>query len=113
MEWKGQYCSQAEPSTRVATTAAQWAALWSDIGREAPQADLGTHFAAAVFLGQRNTGGYGVRFMEPVAEGKTLKIRYETLTPKGFVTQAFTQPYAVRLFPKTDLQVLVRETGNP
>lgn len=112
MEWKGQFCAESEPSTRVARTQAEWASLWTAIGQAPPQADLGEHVAVAVFLGLRNTGGYGVRFLDPAAEGRTLTVRFETTRPKGFAIQALTRPYAVRLFPKTDLDVRVVEASR-
>ncbi|MFA6315900.1 MAG: protease complex subunit PrcB family protein [Elusimicrobiota bacterium] len=112
MEWKGQHCGQARPSSRVVRTAEEWQALWAEIGRPAP-ADLGERFAAAVFLGSRPTGGFGVRFHDPIQEGGRVKVRFETLVPKGFVTQAFTEPYAVRLYPKTGLPVDLLEASAP
>lgn len=113
MEWKGQYGGPVASATRVAKTAAEWTALWGEIGQPAPAADLKAHFAAAVFMGQRPTGGWTVRFHEPEVQAGELVVRYEVLAPKGFVTQAFTQPYVVRLFPKTDLPIKLAEVGNP
>ena len=112
MEWKGPHCGQTQASARVVNTAGEWETLWADIGKP-PPAELGEHAAAAVFLGSRPTGGFGVRFHEPVTEGGKLKVRYEILVPKGFVTQAFTEPYAVRLLPKTGLAVELLEAGSP
>ncbi|MBI5623660.1 MAG: protease complex subunit PrcB family protein [Elusimicrobia bacterium] len=112
MEWKGQHCGVTQPASRAAKTPAEWTALWAQIGQPAPT-ELGERFAAAVFLGSRPTGGFGVRFREPSAEGGALKVRYEVLVPTGFVTQAFTEPYAVRLFPKTDLPVELVEAASP
>lgn len=107
MEWKGQFCGKMEGDARVVTTQAQWEAAWKAVGQPAPAVDLERNFAAAVFLGQKNTGGYGVAFLEPVRDLKagTLTVTYKVTGPKGMAIQTLTQPYAMRLFPKTDLTV--------
>ena len=107
-EWKGSFCPEAAGSARVAATAAQWEKLWKDsLGKQAPEADFEKHFAVAVFLGTRNTGGYAVEFLTPRSDGKEVLIAYRVRKPgQGmFVIQAFTQPYHVKLFKKTSLTV--------
>ncbi len=106
MEWSGAFCPVAEPAVVVARTAREWEKIWEKIGRAAPAADLSKHFAVAVFLGTRNTGGYGVLFEEPGGKAGTL-VRYRVRKPRGMVIQALTQPYAVRLFPKAGGRVVV------
>jgi len=114
MEWKGQSSSAAKPWTVIVKTQAQWEKVWETIGQEPPPVDFTAHFAVAVFLGQKNSGGYGINFLDPTHDSaaQTLTIRYEMTSPKGMAIQVLTQPYAVRLFPKTDLAVNV-ETASP
>ncbi len=105
MEWKGQHCRVMADGTRVARTPAEWKALWADIGVEPPPVDLSNHFAAAVFLGQRMTGGFRVEWLEPGLDGGRYKVPYRVQEPAGFAIQVLTQPYAVRLIPKTALDI--------
>jgi hypothetical protein len=101
MQWQGTYCPLRDPEQRIVETAKDWDRLWSDIGLTPPQADLSRYFAAAVFLGVKPTGGYVVLFEDPVEEKSDVRIGWRVKLPKGFVTEALTRPYAVRLYPKS------------
>lgn len=108
MNWHGPFCDVEKPGTEVVTTREGWLRLWKRIGRSAPEADLDKHMAVAVFLGARNTGGYGVLFLDPVEGKDETVVRFKETTPGGnMVIQALTQPYAVRLFPKSGRPVRV------
>lgn len=108
METTGQYSKLDKPGHRLVQTPEEWAALWKDIGRPAPQADLDKNFGVAAFAGTRNTGGYKIVFEAPVEEKGTLVVRYAVVKPKGMmVTMSLTQPYAVRLFSKSGKPVRV------
>lgn len=100
MEWRGQYGGVATPGHEVIADAAAWEAAWAKAGDPAPPApDFAKRVAVAVFLGSKPTGGYRVSFRTE-AEGDDLVVRYRAEAPTGLVTQAFTQPWAVRVFPK-------------
>lgn len=107
METNGQHCRVAEPGYRVITANAQWLALWKDLGRPAPAADLTKYFAVAAFAGTRNSGGYSVVFDEPKTQPASILIGYKISRPRGMAIMALTQPYAVKLFPKADRPVKV------
>jgi hypothetical protein len=101
MEWKGQFSSVNEPAVRVIKDGAQWAKTWTDIGAGAPATpDFKSYWGVAIFLGQRNTGGYGIRWLPTVVHAETLTVRYQESKPRGLVVQVLTQPYAIKLFPK-------------
>lgn len=114
MEWNGPFSNVAQPRTQVINDEKSWERLWKELGApEPPVADLQVYYGVAVFLGERNTGGYGVRLLDPVArDGKTI-IRYRETKPRGLVIQAITYPYAVRLYPKTGLAVIVEPEPAP
>ena len=101
MEWKGSFCPVEKASHRVVETSAAWEALWKELGKPSPAADLKKHFAVAVFLGSRPTGGYSAVFEEAADEKGQTVVRYSVRGPQGMAIQAFTQPYAVRLYPRT------------
>ncbi len=100
MHWNGQHCGVQSPEHRVIQTADDWQALWKDLGKAAPSADFSKQFAVAVFVGPKPTGGYKIEWSEPKKEGARLVVRFEVKAPTGMVTQAFTQPWDVRLFPR-------------
>ena len=108
MEWKGLFCGVLQGSHRVLSTAADWRQAWADAGQAAPPTpDFKAYFAVIVFLGQRNTGGYGVRWTDPESSGATTVARYRIVTPRGLSIQVLTQPYAVKLFPRTAPEIRV------
>lgn len=101
MQWQGAFCGVDQPGARVVEDAEQWKKLWKDIGAQDPGApDFKTHYAVAVFLGQRNTGGYSARLTDPVVEDGVAVVRYKVVAPRGLVIQAITQPYHVRAYPR-------------
>ncbi|MBI5631715.1 MAG: protease complex subunit PrcB family protein [Elusimicrobia bacterium] len=107
MEWHGGYCEVSKPGERIVKTQEEWERLWKELGRPAPPADFSRQFAVAVFLGLKNTGGYGIRFLEPVSRPGETAIRYKVESPQGLATQSLTQPYAVKLLPKSSKPVKV------
>ncbi|MFC1678961.1 protease complex subunit PrcB family protein [Elusimicrobiota bacterium] len=113
--WSGGNCGVGKPESRVIEDGKSWAALWrEEFATDAPDVDFSEHFAVAVFLGLRNTGGYSVEFLPPVAGDGEVRIGYRVSSPSpsGFVIQAFTQPYAIQLYRKTPLKVTVGEVGK-
>ena len=100
-EWKGAGGGNPEPGARVVADAAAWTALWKEtLGREAPPVDFSRFVAVAAFAGMKNTGGWSVEFLTPEASPKGLVVPYRVKgpAPGGFVTMAFTAPYALRLY---------------
>ena len=109
-EWKGSHSAETAPSARLIESGAEWDTLWRDaLNQKAPAVNFSKYFAAAVFLGAQPTGGYGVEFSEPLSNGQELLLRYRVNTPKGMVTQAFTQPYAIKLYKKGGLKASLSE----
>ena len=107
MEWKGQYGGPIDPGTEVAADAGAWTRLWLMVGQDAPELDFKKYFAVAVFAGEKPTGGYTVEFVEPVAKGDDMTVRYRVNPPTGFSTQAIAQPWKVRAFPRVKGKVFV------
>lgn len=107
MEWRGQNGGTVDAEERVIVDANGWSRLWLMIGQDAPPLDFGKYYAVAVFAGERPTGGYVVDFLDPVSKGKDVIVRYRVPTPTGFTTQALTQPWKVRAFPRVKGKVFV------
>jgi hypothetical protein len=105
MEWKGQYGGGTTPRAVVIQEPGRWRLLWKELGQEEPAVDFTVNFALAVFLGQRTSGGYTVDFLEPKEKDDALVLPYREKQPEGFVTQVLSEPYAIRLYPKTTLKI--------
>ncbi len=108
--WKGGNSNSAETALLIESEEA-WKSVWMErIGSEAPGVDFSKYTALVVFLGSRNTGGYGIEFLPPALEEGSVILgwREKKPAPGGFVIQAFTQPYAVQLYRKSDAPFKVR-----
>ncbi|KAA0580425.1 protease complex subunit PrcB family protein [Azospirillum sp. B21] len=99
--WQGNHSSAAERAYVVARDGAEWTALWARVGEPAPTSLPGGRMAVAVFLGPRDTAGYGVTIDSVQQKGADLVVGYrETVPgPAQAVAQMRTSPYAVRLLP--------------
>lgn len=113
-DWKGPFCAVSVPSHRIARTTDEWKDIWMKIGETPPGLpDFKDYFAVAVFLGMRNTGGYGVKWLEPEASGSVLTISYQEIKPRGLSMQVITQPYAVKLFSKASPETKIIIQARP
>lgn len=107
-EWEGQYSSQREPFAQIVTSewgnksSLGWRNLWKKAfpSSEAPAIDFDKYVVACVFLGQRPTGGYRVEFGKPYIKDNKMVVPYKERKPTGFVTQALSYPYRLKVFEK-------------
>lgn len=81
----------------VATSADEWKALWikhNGSEEKMPEVDFDQEVVAAVFMGQKNTGGYMIEMTQAELNDDVLTITYkESVPPKdGFTTQVITAP---------------------
>lgn len=108
-EWKGQHDGPLEPGHVVVADEKGWKALAAQVKLDANAPDFAKSVVVAVFAGERPTGGFTASFDEPALKGDDLIVRYRIKKPSstGFVTQAFTQPWKVRVFkrPKGKIRV--------
>lgn len=110
LEWAGEYCSKEGPSELIVESIAQLGNLWESLSSNGPlpKIDFNKYVIAAVFLGVRPTGGYDVKFGKPYQEEGKIIIPYEEIKPTlgQFATQAFTQPYRMKVLQKNGEIVL-------
>lgn len=106
---KGHRSGIREPLEAVARTSEDWSDLWRRHSpgtprRTAPDLDLDKEMVAAVFLGEKHTGGYTVEITRADTDGSTLFLYYRTGSPnpQGMVIQVLTQPYHMVRLPKLD-----------
>jgi hypothetical protein len=110
LEWSGQYSGYKEAKVLIITTSSQWQEFWVRHFHEPiPEIDFDKQVVACVFLGLKPTGGYQVEFGTPYIKNKMV-IPYKEKKPTGIVTQAFTQPFGVKVFErKGALDVVLEE----
>ena len=101
-EWRGQYGGEATATARSITDEHQWTRLWRQLDKPMPALDFTRNLAVVAYAGQRPTGGFTLEFLEPVHQGEDLLIRWRVRrpAPDAFVTQAFAQPWKVKVFPQ-------------
>lgn len=117
---RGTNANASAPGVRTATTAAQLQTLYAvAYGRQttvpAPPT-LNNETVVAVFMGQRNTGGYNVSVEEVTTSGGTLnvRVRFTAPGPDMLTTQALTSPWVMIKVPGVFTSVNVVDTaGNP
>jgi serine/threonine-protein phosphatase 6 regulatory ankyrin repeat subunit B len=112
MEWSGQYSHKKNPSELVIINDFEWKRLWNRLfpERSIPDVDFNKYVVVCVFLGVRPAGGYSVEFGQPHLKDNKMIIPYKENKPEGVVTQAFTQPYKIKVFEKKgDVEVVIRE----
>jgi hypothetical protein len=112
LRWSGQYSAVSRPEARAITNRSMWQHLWTDFLRTPPPLDIdfARYVAVCIFLGTRPTGGYGVEFGTPYEEGRKMVIPFRERKPTGFVIQALTRPFAVKVFArKDDLDIVLKK----
>jgi hypothetical protein len=93
-----------DPRELIVRSSAEWNAVWkSHAGPQtAPAVDFSTHLVAAVFLGSRPTGGFGVEIVRTRRENEALVIEYVERRPAAdtLVTQVLTSPFHIVKLPR-------------
>lgn len=91
-----------EPRQVVATTAAEFEALWRQHStRPVPAVDFRTESVIGIFLGTRTTAGYGVEILSIERLGSGSVVRCRELVPPAdaVAAQVLTFPYVVVAAP--------------
>jgi hypothetical protein len=93
----------------VIRSAAEWAALWKEHGVRdpLPAVDFSREMVVGVFLGVRNTTGYGVEIVRAVGNGSVMTVQYVEASPgrDAITAQVLTAPYHLAAMPKHDGEV--------
>ncbi len=109
---QGTRSAMDDPKETVARMASEWQTLWREhAGSEpAPAVDFAKEMVAAVFLGTRPTGGYGVDIVAARREGAALIVEYrERRPPPGaLASQALTSPFHIVRIARHDGTVTFR-----
>ncbi|GGS32314.1 hypothetical protein GCM10008961_25090 [Deinococcus knuensis] len=116
----GTQASETASATRVARTSSEARTLYAaayarQTGAPTPPTLNGSTLIG-VFLGQRATGGYGVKVTGASVSGGvlTLVVQVRAPAPNSFTTQAITSPWTIVQVPGTFTQVrVVDSAGQP
>jgi hypothetical protein len=106
--WSGQESGIGSFSTSVVNDAKGWTELWKRIGREPPLVfDASKTTAVAVFIGQRNTGGYSAEITRAYYADTYLRVEYHENRPSADtrVAQVITTPWVIALISGATTQV--------
>ncbi len=114
-EWRGITGGGPAEATELARTDAEWRSFWARLRQPAPFALPASAMGLWIALGMRTSGGYGIRVERIAADGGALVVTWtETRPAPGTMqTQQITDPYLIRLLPRTDLPVRVVKAGQP
>jgi hypothetical protein len=106
--WRGDRSLAAERAQIVARSAQEWSDLWARVGEAAPVSLPDDRMAAAVFLGPRDTAGFGVVIDSARTMDGGLRVGYRERVPGPAQAVALTQtsPYAIRLLPRIEGKIL-------
>lgn len=109
--WQGPEGGASARETQIATTRAEWRALWSGLRQDPPPAfDPSRQTGVAIMLGQRPTPGYQVNVLGTEARGERVIVVIEEARPSGDVLlQQITSPYAILLLNRSGAAVSVEQ----
>ena len=95
---ESQYQGREEEAFEVIKDNASLQALYQSINNEdVPKIDFAKQRVVAVFLGQRNSGGYAIKIKNVTEKDNKVYVELEKASPKTGenVTMAITNPYSI------------------
>jgi len=110
---KGYRSGAREPQQIVLRNQAEWSELWRKHSNELystpPTVLFDQEIVVAVFLGEKNTGGYDITIVRAERNDDELVIHYQEKTPApgSMLIQAFMQPFHIVRINKSDLSAKV------
>jgi|GEM_PF-5393851 len=105
---KGSYSGVTERKAVLIADPGTWSTQWQAHSAHvvpvpaAPAIDFSQYSVLAVYMGEKNTGGYAVEVAGvQLADGKlVVTVRQQSPGPGGITTQALTQPFHLIRIPK-------------
>ena len=112
---KGVRSGIRESLQTAARSQSDWEGLWrKHVSNQTnppppPAVDFTKEIVAAVFLGERPTGGYEIDIVSAEQSDGVLTVSFEEKEPRpgGIQTQAFTQPFHIVRVANKDIQKVV------
>lgn len=96
------YGGRETESHQVIYNQAQLNDLYKELGwTNVPNVDFTKNNVVALFMGQKNSGGYSISVRKVSVDGDTTIVYIKTTKPDGMTTMALTAPYSITVIPKT------------
>jgi hypothetical protein len=106
---RGSFSQIQAERMEVIRDASDFRSVWRQAGRrgEAPEIDFDREMVAAVFMGERRTGGYSIAVekVEQIGSGVLLHVLLREPGPDCMTTQALTQPWQIVRLPRVEGEV--------
>ena len=115
---QGTYSGKKDAYAEVIDNEAKWMDLWKQHVSvlvpqpPAPEIDFAGNVVAAIFAGEKTTGGYAVVIKNVVADADDVVVHYRITEPQpnSFTLQVISQPYAmVRIAKPKGVVKLLKE----
>jgi len=90
-------------------------ALYTELNiSDVPTIDFTTNNVVALFMGQKNTGGYSISIGKVTLDGEsnTATVQIIESTPQDMVTMALTEPYCIAAISKSSKVVFVKNPST-
>ncbi|WP_294819984.1 protease complex subunit PrcB family protein [uncultured Flavobacterium sp.] len=101
------YGGREKESTMVITSQSQLTGLYAELGwGDVPSVDFEKNNIVALFMGQKNSGGYSIGVKSISIENNVATIKVLETVPAGMATMAITNPYCIVMVPKTEKVVV-------
>jgi hypothetical protein len=100
---QGTYSGKKDATAQVIATQQEWEQLWKQHTSvlvpqpPLPEVNFENEVVAAIFAGEKNTGGYAVKITNVSAEMDDVIVEYKLTEPQqnSFNIQVITQPFAL------------------
>ncbi|MGA2082443.1 MAG: protease complex subunit PrcB family protein [Holophaga sp.] len=111
MAWRGEMNGWPVAGAEVVEDAGRWNQVWRRLQRDTPFFDFTNAVAVVAYAGQQPTSGYGIEFLNPVAQGDDLVVTWQIVPPPSdsLELQVLTQPWEVQAFPRPKGNVVVAQ----
>lgn len=97
-----QYGGWEEPANMIIDSQSGLEKMYSELNlADVPKVDFSTKAVVALFMGQKNTGGYSIGIKSVTINGDVAEVAILETKPDGMATMALTQPYCIAAIPKT------------
>ncbi|WP_197505861.1 protease complex subunit PrcB family protein [Urechidicola croceus] len=74
-----------------------------------PKIDFENEMVIALFMGQKNNGGYGISVKNIVDTDDSIEIQIKEVEPEGMTTMVICQPFYFCKIPKSDKNVVFKK----
>ncbi len=112
-QWKGNHSGYTKATRLVIYTQNQWKEVWEKINSlrlpkpELPNIDFKKKMVIAVFMGERQSGGYDIEIIDIFKKEKEIVVVVDEKepSPDSLQTMALTSPYHVVIVKRSSLPV--------